>query len=98
MQAMATPRKKKTDDFLFDSDVKTSRRRRVAAPSKPAAGPSGPAMSGGPSGPAMSGGPSGPAMSGGPSGPAMSGTPAKGAAPKRRRRAVDEDTLKQLYG
>ncbi|MDQ0291599.1 hypothetical protein [Oligosphaera ethanolica] len=95
---MATSRKKQNDDFLFASDEKASRRKRVAAPTTPVAGPSGPAMSGGPSGPAMSGGPSGPAMSGGPSGPAMSGTPGKVDAPKRRRRAVDENTLKQLYG
>ncbi|MDD4539990.1 MAG: hypothetical protein PHT80_13325 [Lentisphaeria bacterium] len=95
---MATSRKKQNDDFLFASDEKASRRKRVAAPTTPVAGPSGPAMSGGPSGPAMSGGPSGPAMSGGPSGPAMSGTPGKVAPPKRRRRAVDENTLKQLYG
>ncbi|MGI5924495.1 MAG: hypothetical protein ACOX9E_11175 [Lentisphaeria bacterium] len=87
---MATSRsKKQNDDFLFGTDEKASRRRRVAAPTAPVAGPSGPAMSGGPSGPAMSGGPSG---------PAMSGTPGKVAPPKRRRRAVDEDTLKQLYG
>jgi len=95
---MATSRKKQNDDFLFASDEKASRRKRVPAPTTPVAGPSGPAMSGGPSGPAMSGGPSGPAMSGGPSGPAMSGTPGKVDAPKRRRRAVDENTLKQLYG
>jgi len=95
---MATSRKKQNDDFLFATDEKASRRKRVAAPTTPVAGPSGPAMSGGPSGPAMSGGPSGPAMSGGPSGPAMSGTPGKVDAPKRRRRAVDENTLKQLYG
>ena len=95
---MATSRKKQNDDFLFASDEKASRRKRVAAPTTPVAGPSGPAMSGGPSGPAMSGGPSGPAMSGGPSGPAMSGSPGKVDAPKRRRRAVDENTLKQLYG
>jgi len=95
---MATSRKKQNDDFLFASDEKASRRKRVAAPTTPIAGPSGPAMSGGPSGPAMSGGPSGPAMSGGPSGPAMSGTPGKVDTPKRRRRAVDENTLKQLYG
>jgi len=78
---MATSRKKQNDDFLFASDEKTSRRKRVAAPTTP-----------------MTGGPSGPAMSGGPSGPAMSGTPGKVDAPKRRRRAVDENTLKQLYG
>ena len=95
---MATSRKKQNDDFLFATDEKASRRKRVAAPTTPVAGPSGPAMSGGPSGPAMSGGPSGPAMSGGPSGPAMSGTPGKVDATKRRRRAVDENTLKQLYG
>ena len=113
---MATSRKKQNDDFLFATDEKASRRKRVAAPTTPVAGPSGPAMSGGPSGPAMSGGPSGPAMSGGPSGPAMSGgpsgpamsggpsgpamsgTPGKVDTPKRRRRAVDENTLKQLYG
>jgi len=86
---MATSRKKQNDDFLFATDEKASRRKRVAAPTTPVAGPSGPAMSGGPSGPAMSGGPSG---------PAMSGTPGKVDAPKRRRRAVDENTLKQLYG
>lgn len=78
---MATSRsKKQNDDFLFGTDEKASRRRRVAAPTAPVTGPSGPAMSGGPSG------------------PAMSGTPGKVAPPKRRRRAVDEDTLKQLYG
>jgi len=77
---MATSRKKQNDDFLFASDEKASRRKRVAAPTTPVAGPSGPAMSGGPSG------------------PAMSGTPGKVDAPKRRRRAVDENTLKQLYG
>ena len=94
---MATRKKAApADDFdLFGSAPTPSRRKRTAAPATPlAGGPSGPAMAGGPSGPAMSGGPSGPAMSGGPSGPAMAGGP----APKRRRRALDSDTLNQLYG
>ncbi len=101
---MARKKTQEPDDInmLFGApDAKPSRRRRVAAPAGPVAGgPSGPAMSGGPSGPAMSGGPSGPAMSGGPSGPAMSGNVKgkAGAPPKRRRRALDDDTLKQLYG
>ncbi|HOG50170.1 MAG TPA: hypothetical protein PKY10_06235 [Lentisphaeria bacterium] len=103
--AKAKPKKDILDD-LFGADEEKPRRRRVAAPATPGAGPSGPAMSGGPSGPAMSGGPSGPAMSGGPSGPAMSGGPAikgkgKGAAPTAptaRRKRLNKDEMKSLYG
>ena len=91
---MATSRKKQNDDFLFATDEKASRRKRVAAPTTPVAGPSGPAMSGGPSGPAMSGGPSGPAMSGG----AKRGSSAAAPAAKRRRRSSDDAEMRALYG
>jgi len=102
--AKAKPNKDILDDLFGADEEKPRRRRRVAAPATPGAGPSGPAMSGGPSGPAMSGGPSGPAMSGGPSGPAMSGGPAikgKGAAPAAptsRRKRLNKDEMKSLYG
>lgn len=98
MAAKRAEKKEEFDDFLFASETEKPRRRRVAA--APAgtkvAGPSGPAMVGGPSGPAMVGGPSGPAMVGGPSGPAMKGT-AKAAAPAKRRKRIDKETLDQLY-
>jgi hypothetical protein len=75
----------------------SGRRRRRVAPTGPAlgGGPSGPAMQG-PSGPAMQG-PSGPAMRG-PSGPAMQGGASGEAPARRRRRAGDDDLMKQLYG
>ena len=82
---MATSRKKQNDDFLFATDEKASRRKRVAAPTTPVAGPSGPAMSGGPSGPAMSGG------------PAAKGKTAP-AAPTTRRKRLNKDEMKSLYG
>ena len=42
--------------------------------------------------------PAGPALPGGPSGPAMQGTPPGDAPSRRRRRAGDDDLMKQLYG
>ena len=92
--AKAKPKKDILDD-LFGADEEKPRRRRVAAPATPGAGPSGPAMSGGPSGPAMSGGPSGPAMSGG---PAIKGKGAAPAAPTSRRKRLNKDEMKSLYG
>ena len=73
---MATSRKKQNDDFLFASDEKASRRKRVAAPTTPVAGPSGPAMSGG---------------------PAAKGKTAP-AAPTTRRKRLNKDEMKSLYG
>lgn len=92
--AKAKPKQDILDD-LFGADEEKPRRRRVAAPATPTAGPSGPAMSGGPSGPAMSGGPSGPAMSGG---PVAKGKAAAPAAPTTRRKRLNKDEMKALYG
>ncbi|HQL87351.1 MAG: hypothetical protein GX574_00200 [Lentisphaerae bacterium] len=93
--AKAKPNKDILDDLFGADEEKPRRRRRVAAPATPGAGPSGPAMSGGPSGPAMSGGPSGPAMSGG---PAIKGKGAAPAAPTSRRKRLNKDEMKSLYG
>ena len=93
--AKAKPNKDILDDLFGADEEKPRRRRRVAAPATPGAGPSGPAMSGSPSGPAMSGGPSGPAMSGG---PAIKGKGAAPAAPTSRRKRLNKDEMKSLYG
>ncbi len=77
-------------DDLFAAEEKKPKRRRIAATPQATGGPSGPAMSGGPSGPAMSGGPSGPAMSG--------GLNAMKSAPAKRRKRLNKDDMKQLYG
>ena len=87
----------KKDSFsdLMGAGGSDRRKRRVAPAGPVLGGPSGPAMQG-PSGPAMQG-PSGPAMRG-PSGPAMQGGAAGEAPTRRRRRAGDDDLMKQLYG
>ena len=83
--AKAKPKQDILDD-LFGADEEKPRRRRVAAPATPTAGPSGPAMSGGPSGPAMSGG------------PVAKGKAAAPAAPTTRRKRLNKDEMKALYG
>ncbi len=84
--AKAKPNKDILDDLFGADEEKPRRRRRVAAPATPGAGPSGPAMSGGPSGPAMSGG------------PAIKGKGAAPAAPTSRRKRLNKDEMKSLYG
>lgn len=84
--AKAKPKPDILDDLFGADEEKPRRRRRVAAPATPGAGPSGPAMSGGPSGPAMSGG------------PAIKGKGAAPAAPTKRRKRLNKDEMKALYG
>ena len=69
--AKAKPKQDILDD-LFGAGEEKPRRRRVAAPAVPTAGPSGPAMSGGPA--------------------------AKPAAPTTRRKRLNKDEMKALYG